>query len=416
MTEVLAPRKNNIIMKMFYYWGILILWQWVRPVANRSLADVLVKVGMFLIFILYAQKHKKVRKEDNWLLWLSLFLGTQIITILFDSGERDMGSIISTVFIFVQIIVFLVLISDDTIYESELERFCKIIIVVVLFMAIYNMIFSTSRFLQAFSSSGGRYGSECKSFLYSNHEFGIYLATGIIIAFWMALRGKLKYWQMFVINAILGANLFATYSRTAILGTVAAVFVLLFFYKKNVFLITLVTFAIVVAIIYANPTTRNIVFDKVLKGTFENGQIMDENRSEMYDDEWYGFTSADLFKQFFGYGYAGKWEFGGHNGYLQILLTGGIFMFAFFIGIILISIRYSFKTIRINRSLGSLMLGFQVFALLYMVAQTAILFYSTMDSFFITMTAILIPKYIYNHEVLRIGIPKEETTDEDHSD
>ena len=401
---------------MFYYWSVIILWQWLRPVANRSLADVLVKVGMFLILLIYAQKHENKHRANNWLLWLSLFLGTQVVTIIFDTGGRTLGSIISNVFIFVQIIVFLVLISDDIIYECEIEKFCQFLIVVVLFMALYNMVFSSANFLQAFSSGGGSYGSECKSILYSNHEFGIYLATGIIVAFWMALRGKIKYWQMLAINAVLGANLISTYSRTAILGCVTAVFVLLFFYKKSVFFVTLAIFAAVVAIIYINPTTRAIIFDKILKGTFENGQIMDDNRSTMYQGEWEVFKSAGVFKQFFGFGYAGREQFEGHNGYLQILLTGGVFMFVFFIGIIVLGMKYAIKTVQINRSLGSLMLGFLVFALLYMVAQTAILFYSTMDSFFITMTAILIPKYVYNYEVLGYGREQEEQTNEDSAD
>lgn len=411
MDNLLPARKRNIAMTMFWYWIIVIVWQWVRPVENRSLIDSLVKVGAFAIILVYAQRRDRKTTESNWLIWMVLFLSTQVITVMFDSGDMTSGALISIAFIFIQIMVFLVLLSDDEVYESEVEKFCKFLVIVGMIMAIYNMIFERGRFIQAFSSGGGRYGSECKSFLYSNHEFGIYLANSIISLFWLTLRGKAKFWVLFVCGAVLGANLISTYSRTAILGTVAAVFILLFFYKKNVFAAALFIFAIAVAIIYLNPTTRAIIFDKILKGTFENGQIMDDNRSTMYQGEFELFKTADTFKQFFGYGYAGREKFEGHNGYLQILLTGGITMFVFFIGIIIVGFKYSLKVVMVNKSLGSLMLGYQIFSLLYMIAQTAVLFYSTMDSFFITMTAILIPKYVYNH----VMFGSEEETHEDNS-
>ena len=92
-----------------------------------------------------------------------------------------------------------------------------------------------------------------------------------------------------------------------------------------------------------------------------------------------------------------KENFGGHDAYLSILLTGGIFMFIAFIAVILLGLYYSFRCIRINQSIGSLLLAYQVFSLLYMIAQTPILFYSSLDCFFLTMITIMIPKYVYNH-------------------
>lgn len=390
-------RRNNIIMTMFLYWIIIIVWQYVRPVANRSIIDTFVKMGMFCYVFQYAMKNghgfitnKKIGGG------ITLFFLTQVITVLFDSGTFSIGNIITVVFMFFQIIIFLVMLNFDTITEEDLLDFCKLILIVSLIMSVYNVVFHANRFFATFSD-GSAYGRECKSFLYSNHEFGIYLSTAIISSCWLTIKGKLNK-ILFVICAIfMVVNLLSTYSRTAILGCIVALFILVFFYCKKLFIYVSVLFGGLMIYIRNKPALNNIVFNKIMKGSFENGQVMDENRSSMYAEEFQGFLNGTFFQKLFGYGYAGSSKFPGHDAYIGILITGGIFMFFFFIIIILMGLNYSFKVMKLEKSVGSLLIGYQVFCLLYMIAQTPILFYSTMDSFFITMLSILIPKYVYNH-------------------
>lgn len=391
-------RKKSVIMTMFWYWIIIIVWQYIRPVANRSLLDTLVKIGMFGLVILYAMRNGHgLATNKNMGTGIILFFLTQAITVFGDSGTLSTGNMITIVFMFLQIIIFLVMLDSDTITKEDLFSFCKFMLIVALIMCVYNVMFHTNRFLATFSSSGSAYGRECKSFLYSNHEFGIYLSTAIISSCWLTIKGKLNKILFVLCGVFMAVNLLSTYSRTAILGCVAALFILVFFYRKKLFAGVSILFGGLMAYIISNPTLNNIVFNKIMKGSFDDGQVFDESRSSMYAEEVQNFLNGTFFQKLFGYGYAGFSKFPGHDAYIDILLTGGIIMFFFFIAVILLGFNYSFKIMRVDKSVGSLMIGYQVFCVLYMVAQTPILFYSTMDSFFITILSILIPKYVYNH-------------------
>lgn len=390
-------RKSNIIMTMFWYWIIIIVWQYVRPVANRSLLDTAVKMGMFAVVVMYAMRNGQgIGLRGNIGNGILLFFVTQLFTVFFDSGSMSMGNIITVVFMFAEIMVFLVMLDCEVITEEELTKFCKYLLVIALIMCVYNMTFYSGRFFATFSS-GSTYGRECKSFLYSNHEFGIYLAVAIISSCWLSLERKMNWLLFLICAAVMGVNLLSTYSRTAISGCIAALFILIFFYSLRLFTIIAAGFGGIMLYITRMPILNSIIFGKIMKGSFVNGQVLDTGRSTMYAEEFQAFRDGSFLQILFGHGYAGREEFAGHDAYLSILLIGGIIMFMFFIAVILMGTNYALKTIRVNKSIGSLMVGYIVFTVLYMVAQTPILFFSSMDSFFITMLAIIIPKYIYNY-------------------
>ena len=46
--------KHGIISIMFTYWILVILWQTLRPVDNRSITDSLVKITLFGFVLLHA--------------------------------------------------------------------------------------------------------------------------------------------------------------------------------------------------------------------------------------------------------------------------------------------------------------------------------------------------------------------------
>lgn len=389
-------RKKNIIITMFIYWITIIVWQYIRPVANRSIIDTLVKMGGFALIILFALQHGKRMIDRTMGVCLTVFFTTQIFTIIFDSGITTIGNLITIIFMFIEIIVFLVMLNNEEIYVLELEKFCKYMLTTGIIMSVYNVIFHANRFFAVFKM-GAAYGMECKSFLYSNHEFGIYLATAIISSLWLVLRKKISKITIFISAIFLSINLISTYSRTAIIGCLGAIFILLFFYRKRLFVIWTLLVSAILFYINSNPVLYNIIFNKIMKGSFTEGEVLDEGRSSMYVEEFQHFLDGTFLQKMFGYGYGGKENFGGHDAYLSILLTGGIFMFIAFIAVILLGLYYSFRCIRINQSIGSLLLAYQVFSLLYMIAQTPILFYSSLDCFFLTMITIMIPKYVYNH-------------------
>ncbi len=396
MTARKQPRTKSIIGVMFLYWISVIAWQTVRPVANRSLVDTAAKIALLLPVILYGFRHNRPSRSGGMLFFSFLFVISQLITLLFDSGDPGTGQLITVVFMMMQVFIFLFLLYYEGCTKRMIEKFCRSLVAVAAVMSLYNMVFNFTEFSHLFSGGGGNYGYECASFLYSNHEFGLYLSVAILSAFWLFFERRMRARSFLPTAALLLANLLSTYSRTAILGLVIAILMLTFFYNKKAFFFTLIIGGIALLIVSNVEFLDKLIFDSVLKGTFENEGVLDEERSLMYEIEMQAFREGSLAQKLFGQGHAGASQYGGHNAYLIILLTGGVVMFFFFLLIIAFGVYKAFLVLSRDKPLGALLLGYIVFALLYMMAQTPILFYSPMDSFFITMTAILFPLYISN--------------------
>lgn len=386
---------KNISYVLFMYWLVVILWQTFRPVANRSLVDTAVKMGVFLAVVLYAYSNRSEKFSSVFTGTFLFFIATQFCTFYVDRGNITTGNLITVVFMLMQIFVFFGWCRNARIEIFNLEWFCIQLNRIVLIMCLYNMIFNWNRFSIVFSLNSGAYGYECRSFLYSNHEFALYTAAAIISLTWLLISEKIKFGKASVLYIIFILNILSTYSRTALLGCGGAILVLLLFYSKKIFAWIAGIGALLYSIVLSNDYLYTLVFVKILKGSFIGGEI-DDGRDSMYEMEWDAFVNADILQKIFGHGYGGASQFPGHDAYLVILLTGGIIMFLWFAFVIFLGIYSSLKIMKNNKSVGSLMLGFQILSLLYMVAQTPILFYSTMDSFFITSIAVLIPYYVAN--------------------
>ena len=350
--------------------------------------------------MIYSLRHIKSKFDGSTAAILFTFMIAQICTIIMDSAGFAASAVITFLFMTAQIAIFMIINRRMEIGGQSLDRFCKLMILIAVAMCVYNMIAHWDRFRIVFDLSFGAYGQECRSFLYSNHEFAVYLSIALISAIYLTLSRKMKLRYFIPVFAVMILNLLSTYSRTAMVGFAVSAVLLLFFESKNKTRFIFFTLIVVVAAALAlqNNEINDFVMQKVFKGSFaSSGSIMDSKRENMYVNEYAVFRESDLLRQIFGYGYSGANAFPGHDAYIHILLTGGLAMFAFFAGIIVFSINQSVIVMRYDRRAGALLLGFQAFALLYMVAQTPILFYSTMDSFFITMICVIIPMYVRNY-------------------
>lgn len=387
--------KKDIVRIMFAYWILVIIWQTFRPVANRSIVDMLVKLSLFGMVAIYGYNRRN-RRNAYWITVGTLFFCmSQIITVI--SDRLTLGTAITVMFMIIEIIIFLIWLRNEPISYCDIEWFGESLIGIAVIMAIYNIIFNTSRFLSVFVGSGGAYGNESKSFLYSNHEFALYLSAAIIFAIWFFVIKKNSGFKTLLILGLLISNLMSTYSRTAILGVLAAILVLMFYAGVKYFAGILLIYGIAGILIFSLPKLNYIVFYKILKDSYEqSGTLLDAGRSSMYLEEWEFFKNGNLFQLLFGHGYVGN-NIGGHDAYLTLLNTGGIIMFSFFVVVLLWAVRKSFYCLRYDKRIGSLMLGLQILTMLYMFAQTPILFFSTMDSYFITVLAIMLPLYSANY-------------------
>ena len=131
-----VKRNNNIAWLMFLYWIIVIVWQTVRPVANRSIVDTLVKMGMFGFVGYYGYNRRNVCNTGSIQSLLFIFIFSQIITILLDT--ITLASSITVVFMIAEIVIFLVWMRNEEISYADIEYFGTWIIRVAVIMAVYN--------------------------------------------------------------------------------------------------------------------------------------------------------------------------------------------------------------------------------------------------------------------------------------
>ena len=386
--------RHGIAKIMLAYWIMVILWQTFRPVANRSIVDSLVKVSLFGVVLLHAIYNRDTRNSEPVVGAFMVFLLTQFITVISDS--LSVGALITVGFMSALIITFLIMQRNEEISGDSLEWLAKLIILTGVIMGLYSILFKTARFVRSFTKVG-IYGSECKSFLYSNHEYALYLATAIILAVWLQYRKRGNGYLFALLVGFLTVNLISTFSRTAIIGCAAGVIILSFFMGSRTRGYIALAIAAAVCVLALSSDLRAFFLQKVLKNAIaDSGSVLDKGRASMYNDEWLYFLNGNFIEKLFGHGYNGNTT-GGHDAYLMILNTGGIAMFLFFVSVIVWSLAKALICFRIQRETGSLCFALQTLVLLYMVAQTPILFYSSMDSFFITMLFVLIPLYTSNH-------------------
>ena len=385
--------KHGIISIMFTYWILVILWQTLRPVDNRSITDSLVKIILFGFVLLHAFINRDITHSKKITAVFAVFVLTQCITMFTDRVTT--GSLITVAFMFVEIVVFLIMQRDEEITEESLEWFGKMLIMVGIVMGLYSILFKTGRFVRAFTNPNA-YNSECKSFLYSNHEYALYLSVSIIFAAWMQFRKRGNAVLSVLILCFLAVNLVSTFSRTAIIGCVGGLIILSFAMGSRTTGYLILAFAAAVCAIWVSDTLRTFFFQKILKNSIaDSGSLIDKGRAALYRGEWSYYINGTFMEKLFGHGYNGN-QTGGHNAYLMILNTGGAVMFLFFAVTILWSISKALICYRIHRETGSLCFALQILILLNMAAQTPILFYSTMDSYFITMLFVMIPLYLSN--------------------
>ena len=133
-------------------------------------------------FPLHAFINRDITHSKKITAVFAVFVLTQCITMFTDRVTT--GSLITVAFMFVEIVVFLIMQRDEEITEESLEWFGKMLIMVGIVMGLYSILFKTGRFVRAFTNPNA-YNSECKSFLYSNHEYALYLSVSIIFAAWM---------------------------------------------------------------------------------------------------------------------------------------------------------------------------------------------------------------------------------------
>ncbi len=396
----IKQNKNRVEVLYLIYWLVLVVWQNFAGMTGRTAIDTFLKAGLLLIFVGY---HFIKAKSVNLTKSIPILFLLILLSITFFTRESFSLSGILTYY-YPIVFLFCVFVLGDEFYitKKQLIWFLHGIILIVLYMVVYALIFCTDQFLSAFSISTA-YGNELKSFLYSNHEYGLYLAfatLGAIICF--ELKKELpikKRWYYLVVIPILLINVILTFSRTTLLGISVALLVYVFFAKKSSLRALIITFLfLAVCAVLFIPTIREFFLKIVLKDNDLAG------RDDLTGYALELFRKGTLGQKLFGYGEARVRELmilkeghsSVHNGYLQILLSFGLFPLICLALYLIFDLVYCVKLCKYNRFLGIIFVAIVFFGAAIMITNTTILFSSPIDCFFLTMFVVVLPKYVGN--------------------
>jgi len=382
------------------YWVLLLLWQTFRPVENRSMADIGVKallLGSMLTFVVLKSFHKKINPAG--LLFLFLYTLFQILSHWNNYDIFKLSYLIDIVFSFSIIFTFLILNYDYVITKDEMILFSKIMAGTVFALCVYADIFRFETIIAALKTSSG-YLNAVKSILASNHEFGLYLSFGIVSCVFLifnsqnSLKKKLLYSFLIILFTF---NLILTFSRTSLASVTIAAVLFIHAMKKHRFAFLCIGLMIL-AVIFLNTDLREYFLKIVLRVQH------DGNRFNLIKGGLKYYAGGNLKDILIGVGPTGSQMYvreisGGrnfHNGYITVLITGGLSMMMFFLYIAFCNINNGIKTLRYDRCSGAYMLAANAIMLLYMWGQTPVIFSPDLVSSMLTFYCIIVPRYFYN--------------------
>lgn len=421
MDYLVQPRAKEksgrvLVVAVYLYWLILVLWQNLGSYVATSDFSVVIK-AFLMLYLTGAFLHRcTIKHVGNLIVW-ALFSISVVCTVVVGESSTDTATIIYYSFPVLFSFLTYVCQPDAQINKKDFLMFLRLVVATVAYMALYCMIFQSSYFVLLFSRTGG-YGHELSSFLISNHEYGMYLVfaiTGAMICYQNSSKFGARF--LYVVLILLFAiNLVATFSRTSMLAAVVLVMIFLFASKKSAFKYWMIAMVLLaVLLIFTIPFLQNFVTMVLFK---ENN---DAGRFDMWRFSIDTFQTEKLIYKVFGNGYS--YVFGiiltyfehasVHNVFLQTLLVWGILGFIFLVVLIIAGMRSAISIIKYDRNISAIFFGLALSIVAFMYTNTACLMMSPIDSYMMTVFALIIPKYVANS--IRAGTYEAEELEKEQS-
>ena len=397
-SKLKKTKSFSICDVFFVYWFVLVIWQNISSLTSKSGFDSIIKAFLLISLVFYF--HLKSNKLHLKHFIIVLFVMIYFLILLFNETNYSFSTLTS--YFFPPIFAYLVYCVGNSfqVSENQYHRYLKFLIAVVWYMVIYSFIFEFNKFLNVFSISSA-YGNELTSFFVSNHEYAMYLFFSIVSCFILLIKNKRnnfkKFFYIFSVF-VFGINLILTYSRTALLACFVMIFIFICIDKSKLkkWLISLIIISIFV--ILCSSSIRSYIYTIVFK---ENN---DAGRLDLINIAINKFNSSSFFIKVFGNGYSSTYSFlkqvtshgSVHNAYLQVLLTNGIIGLFLLLFLLINNIIQALKMIKTDRFYGAIFSGLAFSLVFFMLTNTAVIFYSPIDSSMMTIFAVIIPKYFRN--------------------
>ena len=410
-----TPLLHYVLMM---YWLVLLVWQnfGAGGSENRGSFDLLIKLILIVVLCMYYFTHATGFRRD-------ILLITMVLVMLYGmdklGGTLDLGKIL---YYFFPLMFLLLIYGCGWRFELrryQLVRMCNILVIAVAYTAIYALIFCFDQFKNVFTITNA-YGNELKSFLMSSHEYGMYLSFGIMGAilcmeFDLNCTKTKKAWYIAAI-VLFAINLILTFSRTSLLSFAVMMFCYVILFAKKTLRNWMIALAVALVLtVLIVPVLRDFFWEIVMKENNEAG------RDDLRDMAINLFRAGNIDKKILGWDYnmvramlAGDRNLGSfHNAYLQQLVSNGIVGVAILVTVIIVTFRDIHQTIKMGTQwsrLPKFFIAFNCAAIVFMFFNTAALFASAIDSYFLTLFVAIVPKYV--NRSIREGtfdIPPKDT-------
>ncbi len=392
-----APLLHYVL---FAYWFVLLAWQNIGGGTNRSGVDLIIKCGLILMLVVYYFMHMSGIRRDV----LKIIL---ILMMIYGGIKMSNGMALSEALYYFFPLMFILLVfgvgGHFELNRKQLLRLCNMLIIVMTYTAIYAVIFCFDQFKNVFTIDSA-YGNGLRSFLFSNHEYGIYLAFAIMAAILcmeldpeLTQKRKALYCMAIVLFSV---NLILTFSRTSMMGLgIMLISYTIAFAKKKLKVILFWSLVIAVFAVLLIPALRDFFWEIIMK---ENN---DAERGDLAQNAMDIFYDGTILEKLFGrdfyyieqYLQTNRGFSSFHNAYVTQLVANGIVGVAIIIVMIILVLHDTYVTIKSGaeyRHVAKFFIGFSVSVIFIMMVVTSVIYASSIDSYFLTLFTMIIPKYV----------------------
>ncbi|MED4094036.1 O-antigen ligase family protein [Peribacillus simplex] len=311
--------------------------------------------------------------------------------------------LVKTLLISVGIFTFIGVPSSFVLTEEEVKSFMKKIVYFVVFASIYNVLINHDLLL--YGTSSLELPKQFASFFSNRNTYAIILVLGIIACtFLIVLEKKMRY---IIFSLLFFISMIWTDSTNSLMSTIIfLVFFILFYYKKNN--IKMILF------VFTGVGLLSILYIKgFLDGIIAFVKYGDLSEFSGRTDIWMAGLNTLKESIFFGVGIgqsknvlsSNDFNFDQfHNGYLEILVSGGVILFIVYIVLGIYMVINLRRLYSIHKLIGSIYLA-SFFSLIFsMFFESIVFFHEGFFSGIVTIFYLFIPLTLLNHYIK----PKKE--------
>lgn len=319
---------------------------------------------------------------------------SSIITVYYATPGFISGKYIINEFVPVFLVgIFYGVLGSSKISENAFWRFLKWFVVFIIFGSIYNLMLNFST-LSAFWTANSAYDYEYSSFFENRNAFAFMVAVAITAIVYLYRRRQISRIKFGLIFSLFAFNLLLTLSRGGMLF--AAVFLIVFYFQIGYrSILKLLSVMAIAGLILLSILGMSFIVSEIVRPTTGLTQ-----RDAIHS---YGLTYFKNNNTLTGSGDTIRPSLDNlfkvsslHSTYLDILITGGILLSIFYVGIIMAVFVTSKRIRKVNADLGRFFLAVLAAFLVYSYIETATPFRISSTSATVSAFIFILPFYVKN--------------------